>query len=163
MPPCTGYVASESTTGTRTATKIADLPFVVNVVTADFLNDFDFFSITDGLGYAGSVSSLDTEGNANLRGFATTFQEWNGFYRLGIDRPRQYRSHRSHQRPERVHLWPDRSCRHHQYHHHAAIEQSLRKLGRRRRQRHDLFRVEGHVDASATTGGGTQVGQSGEL
>ena len=79
-----GYVASESTTGTRTATKIADLPFVVNVVTKDFLNDFDFFSLANELSYTSSLSRGGTEGNANLRGFATTFQEWNGFYRLGL-------------------------------------------------------------------------------
>ncbi len=80
----TGYVASESTTGTRVATKIADLPFVVNVVTSQFLNDFDFFDIAAGLGYTSSLSSVDTEGNFNLRGFPATFYSWNGFYRLGL-------------------------------------------------------------------------------
>src|ERR1051326_45933 len=38
-----GYVASESTTGTRVASKIRDLPFIVDVITADFLQDFAAF------------------------------------------------------------------------------------------------------------------------
>jgi len=80
----TGYVASESTTGTRVVTKVADLPFVVNVITSEFLNDFDFFSLSGNVGYVSSLSQLDTEGNANLRGFPSTFQLWNGFYRLGL-------------------------------------------------------------------------------
>src|ERR1700678_3303659 len=38
--PAHGYVASESETGTRIATQIADLPFVVDVVTSPFIKDF---------------------------------------------------------------------------------------------------------------------------
>ena len=80
----TGYVASESTTGTRVATKIADLPFVVNVVTGQFLDDFDYFDIGKGMTYTSSLSAVDEEGNFNLRGFPATFYSWNGFYRLGL-------------------------------------------------------------------------------
>lgn len=80
----TSYIASESVTGSRVATKIADLPFSVNVVTREFLNDFDLFDIDAGLGYTSSLSGLDTQGNYNLRGFGATFQLRNGFYRLGL-------------------------------------------------------------------------------
>ncbi|HXA14300.1 MAG TPA: TonB-dependent receptor plug domain-containing protein [Opitutaceae bacterium] len=80
----TSYGASESTTGTRVATKIADLPFVVNVITSEFLNDFNFFDIGDELGYTSSLSGVDSEGNFALRGFQATFYLWNGFYRLGV-------------------------------------------------------------------------------
>ena len=79
-----GYAASESSTGTRVATQIADLPFVVNVVTDKFLNDFDFFQIGSNLAYTSSLADVDTEGNYFLRGFPATFYVWNGFYRLGL-------------------------------------------------------------------------------
>ncbi len=79
-----GYIASESTTGTRVATKIADLPFVVNVVTSQFLNDFDFFDLGQNLGYTSSLSAVDSEGNFNLRGFTSINSKWNGFYELGV-------------------------------------------------------------------------------
>lgn len=78
------YIASESVTGSRVTTKIADLPFSVNVVTSEFLNDFDAFDIDANLGYTSSLSGLDTQGNYNLRGFGATFQLRNGFYRLGL-------------------------------------------------------------------------------
>ncbi len=82
--PVTGYVASESTTGTRVATKIADLPFVVNVITSDFMKDFDFFDVTSDMAYTSSLSGVDSQGNFNLRGFTASFYLWNGFYRLGL-------------------------------------------------------------------------------
>jgi iron complex outermembrane recepter protein len=78
------YIASESVTGTRVATQIKDLPFTINVITSEFLNDFDFFDIDSNAGYTSSLSGLDTQGNYNLRGFGATFQLRNGFYRLGL-------------------------------------------------------------------------------
>lgn len=78
------YVASESVTGSRVATPIKDLPFTVNVITSEFLNDFDFFDLADNMAYTSSLSDLDTQGNYNLRGFGATFQLRNGFYRLGL-------------------------------------------------------------------------------
>jgi outer membrane receptor protein involved in Fe transport len=79
-----GYIASESVTGSRVATPIKDLPFTVNVMTSEFLNDFDFFDIDSNAAYTSSFSGLDTQGNYNLRGFGATFQLRNGFYRLGL-------------------------------------------------------------------------------
>lgn len=78
------YIASESVTGSRVATKIQDLPFQVNVITSEFLNDFDFFEIDSSMAYTSSLTGLDTQGNYNLRGFGATFQLRNGFYRLGL-------------------------------------------------------------------------------
>lgn len=80
----TSYIASESVTGTRVATKIRDLPFAVSVVTSEFMDDFDFFDITDGLTYVANLNSVDTQGNSNLRGYGATFYLRNGFYRLGL-------------------------------------------------------------------------------
>jgi len=79
-----GYVASESVTGSRVATKIIDLPFSVNVITSEFLNDFDAFDIASDMAYTSSLTGMDTQGNYNLRGYGATFQLRNGFYRLGL-------------------------------------------------------------------------------
>src|SRR3954463_12537574 len=78
------YIASESVTGSRVATRIQDLPFSINVITSEFLNDFDLFDLDSNLAYTSSLSGLDTQGNYNLRGFGATFQLRNGFYRLGL-------------------------------------------------------------------------------
>jgi iron complex outermembrane receptor protein len=78
------YLASEAVTGSRVATSIKDLPYSVNVITSEFLNDFDLFDLDQNMAYTSSFSGLDTQGNYNLRGFGATFQLRNGFYRLGL-------------------------------------------------------------------------------
>lgn len=80
----TSYIASESVTGTRVATQIKDLPFMVSVVTSEFMNDFDFFDVADNMSYVANLNSVDTQGNSNLRGYGATFYLRNGFYRLGL-------------------------------------------------------------------------------
>lgn len=83
----TSYIASESVTGTRTATKIADLPYAVSVITSEFMNDFDLFSLTGDLnGVAASLNNVNDEGTYSLRGLTTNnnFFLRNGFYRLGM-------------------------------------------------------------------------------
>lgn len=80
-----GYIASESVTGTRVATPIKDLPFAVSVITSEFMNDFDFFDLGSELVYNASVNAVDTQGNSNLRGYGGTFTLRNGFYRLGLN------------------------------------------------------------------------------
>lgn len=77
-----GYVASESITGTRVATKIRDLPFLVDVVTSDFMQDFAAFDMSQQLGWVANVSPSDSSGSLVLRGFSSTpFVD--GFRRLG--------------------------------------------------------------------------------
>jgi outer membrane receptor protein involved in Fe transport len=80
-----GYIASESVTGTRVATQIKDLPFAVSVITNEFMNDFDFFDLGSDFTYTASLNGLDTQGNSNLRGYGGTFTLRNGFYRLGLN------------------------------------------------------------------------------
>src|SRR3954470_16183566 len=41
-----GYIASETVTGPRLATKIADLPYPISVVTSEFMRDFDVFDFS---------------------------------------------------------------------------------------------------------------------
>ena len=82
-PADRGYTASESMTGARFATPIKDLPFEVNVITSEFMNDFAVFEIDDNLAYVSSLTNLSAGGQYNLRGFNQIFQLHDGFFRLG--------------------------------------------------------------------------------
>lgn len=77
-----GYIASESITGTRIATKLRESPMVVDVVTAEFLKDFGAFDLSQQIGWVGNVSPSDSDGSIILRGFAST-PYVDGFRRLG--------------------------------------------------------------------------------
>ena len=78
-----GYVASETMTGTRVATQIKDLPYTVNVLTSEFFEDFGMFQLDDSLTQVGGLTGLDIGGGFNLRGFSSSSQLRDGFYRLG--------------------------------------------------------------------------------
>ena len=78
-----GYVPSETMTGSRVATKIIDLPYTVNVLTSEFFEDFGVFEFMDNIVHVGSFTGLDIGGNFNLRGFGSTYQLRDGFFRLG--------------------------------------------------------------------------------
>jgi outer membrane receptor protein involved in Fe transport len=78
-----GYAPAETMTGTRVATKIIDLPYTVNVLTAEFFEDFGIFELADNIVHIGSFTGLDIGGNFNLRGFSSSFQLRDGFFRLG--------------------------------------------------------------------------------
>src|SRR5947207_1956699 len=47
----TEYAATESTTGTRVASRIRDLPFSVNVVTGELLDDFNAVEFRDQMAF----------------------------------------------------------------------------------------------------------------
>ena len=81
--PDRGYAPSETMTGSRVATKIVDLPYTVNVLTSEFLEDFGIFELADNIVQVGSFTGLDIGGNFNLRGFTSTYQLRDGFFRLG--------------------------------------------------------------------------------
>ncbi|PTX90950.1 TonB-dependent receptor [Opitutus sp. ER46] len=78
-----GYVAAETLTGTRVATQIKDLPYTVNVMTSEFFEDFAMFQLDDSLTQVGGLTGLDVGGGFNLRGFASSSQLRDGFYRQG--------------------------------------------------------------------------------
>jgi len=78
-----GYVASESMTGSRVAVKIIDLPYTVNVLTSEFFEDFALYELADNVTHIGGFTGLDIGGGFNLRGFGSTSQLRDGFYRLG--------------------------------------------------------------------------------
>jgi len=79
-----GYVASESETGTRIATKIQDLPFSVNVVTGAFLNDFQEYSLNDQLAFVPGFTPSELAGQYQLNGFPQTVSLVDGFRRIGL-------------------------------------------------------------------------------
>lgn len=69
----TGYGAAESTAGTRTGARLTETPFSVQVLTNEFMNDFQLFEMADQLRFiAGAFSGAEDTGANNgrtLRGF----------------------------------------------------------------------------------------------
>ena len=78
-----GYIASETMTGSRVKTQIADLPYTVNVLTSEFFEDFGIFELSDNVTQIGGFTGLDVGGGFNLRGFSSSSQLRDGFFRLG--------------------------------------------------------------------------------
>lgn len=78
-----GYVASETMTGSRVKTPIAELPYSVNVMTSEFLEDFGIYDLLDNVTHISGFTGLDIGGNFNLRGFSSSNQLRDGFFRLG--------------------------------------------------------------------------------
>jgi outer membrane receptor protein involved in Fe transport len=78
-----GYIASETMTGSRIKLPIIELPYTVNVMTSEFLQDFAVLELSDNLTQISGFSGLDIGGNFNLRGFSSSNQLRDGFFRLG--------------------------------------------------------------------------------
>ena len=76
----TGYIASESMTGSRMPTKIKDLPFNIEMITSEFLDDFatqDFSKIVQG---GMLTNDQDAGGGYVIRGVSSSGQLYNGFW-----------------------------------------------------------------------------------
>jgi len=79
------YVAAESITGTRVASKIRDLPFTVNVITADFLEDQAAIEFREQTAYTSSVVGFESISTGySVRGIDANVQLRNGFRRIGL-------------------------------------------------------------------------------
>jgi outer membrane receptor protein involved in Fe transport len=79
------YAAAESTTGTRVVTTIRDLPFNLNVVTGDLLDDFLALDFRDQVAYTSNVIGYETLSSGySVRGFDADVQLRNGFRRIGL-------------------------------------------------------------------------------
>jgi outer membrane receptor protein involved in Fe transport len=70
-------------TGSRVKTQIIDLPYTVNVMTSEFLSDFGLFELADNVTHISGFTGLDVGGNFLLRGFISSNQLRDGFFRLG--------------------------------------------------------------------------------
>ncbi|OAM91456.1 TonB-dependent receptor [Termitidicoccus mucosus] len=79
-----GYTASESVTGTRVASLLRELPFNVNVVTSEFISDFNALELADQLSNVSSFSPSENTGQYQLRGFQASTQLVDGFRRVGL-------------------------------------------------------------------------------
>lgn len=83
--PTSEYIAAESVTGTRVSARIRDLPFTVNVVTADFLEDFAAFEFREQTGYVSGIVGYETISTGySIRGIDANVQLRNGFRRIGL-------------------------------------------------------------------------------
>ena len=81
--PAHGYSASETMTGSRVNTKIIDLPYSTVNLTDQFFKDFGTNILDENLTQIGGLTALSIGGNFILRGFNSTSQLRDGFYRLG--------------------------------------------------------------------------------
>ncbi len=75
-----GYVASESMTGSRMPTKIKDLPFNIEVLTSEFMDDFalqDYSKVIQGGMLTGDQ---DSGSGYTIRGISSGGQLYNGFW-----------------------------------------------------------------------------------
>ena len=79
-----GYTASETTTGTRFASKVSDLPFAVSVVTHEFMADFGAYNLNSQLAFVSTFSPSEVTGQFQLRGFASPTVLVDGFRRIGL-------------------------------------------------------------------------------
>jgi outer membrane receptor protein involved in Fe transport len=83
--PISEYSAAESTTGTRIVSTIRDLPFNVNVVTGELLDDFNALDFRDQMAYTSNVTGYETLSSGySIRGFDADVQLRNGFRRIGL-------------------------------------------------------------------------------
>ena len=78
-----GYSASETMTGTRVNTPIIDLPYSTVNITSEFFHDFGLNILDEDMTYIGGFTALNIGGSFTLRGFSSTSQLRDGFYRLG--------------------------------------------------------------------------------
>lgn len=77
-----GYVATNAISATRLNTPIRDLPFNLQVITSEFLEDTVSFNVDDSMRYVASVTSDPSSREAGvytLRGFRNARTKRNGF------------------------------------------------------------------------------------
>ncbi|MFI5337178.1 MAG: TonB-dependent siderophore receptor [Opitutales bacterium] len=82
-----GYTASESTTGTRYAVPNREVPFPINVITADFIQDFLAMDFLDAVSYTSSTGASGGTAAFNLRGVRNNTQYKNGIREGGLYSP----------------------------------------------------------------------------
>ena len=79
-----GYMATETTSGTRIATPIMNLPYSIQVITNDFFNDFQLFDLDDQIPFISNATPGDKYigggGGTRIRGFIAPYFR-NGFIR----------------------------------------------------------------------------------
>lgn len=84
--PDNAYTSDSSTTGTRIASSIKELPFTVNVVTSQFMRDFAAFNFQEQMAFIPGFGMREGQGNYTLRGAGQGGAGMlrNGFFRAGM-------------------------------------------------------------------------------
>ncbi|MFI5336648.1 MAG: TonB-dependent siderophore receptor [Opitutales bacterium] len=82
-----GYLAPESTTGSRYAAPVKEIPFPVQVITSDFIENFLAFDFSDAVAYTSSFSPTEGTGAFTLRGIRNLSAYKNGIREGGIYGP----------------------------------------------------------------------------
>lgn len=79
-----GYTATESTSGTRIATKVINLPYSISVLTEEFIKEFQLFDLDEQARFISGMAAGDPAqgggGGTRLRGFSVPYFR-NGFRR----------------------------------------------------------------------------------
>lgn len=82
------WTVNQSSGGTRVAVPLRELPFSLDVLTTEYMDDFIVNDVGEVLSQVGNVSGLESytgAGSGNsIRGFAQYYQLRNGFYRNGV-------------------------------------------------------------------------------
>ncbi len=78
-----GYVTKDSLSGSRIATPVKDLPFSIQTITSDLMNDLGLFELNENASFISSFVGLQQGGQYNLRGFNQSYSLEDGFIRLG--------------------------------------------------------------------------------
>ena len=82
-----GYLAAESATGTRYAAPNREIPFPVNVITSEFIEDFLAFDFSDVVAYTSNFTPTEGTGAFNLRGVRNFSHYKNGIREGGVYGP----------------------------------------------------------------------------
>jgi|GEM_PF-912740 len=82
------WTVNQSSGGTRVAVALKELPFTLDVLTTEFMDDFIVSDLSEVLSQVGNVSGMESytgAGSGNsVRGFSQYYQLRNGFYRNGV-------------------------------------------------------------------------------
>jgi len=81
--PTHGFQASESLAATRVNTPIIELPYSTVNLTHEFFDTFGINVLDESTTQIGGLTGVNIGGNFSLRGFSSTSQLRDGFYRLG--------------------------------------------------------------------------------
>src|SRR2546423_896094 len=82
-----GYIPTESTTGSRMAVMIKDLPYSISAITSEWVKDFGLIALTDELAFSSSMNGLNDVGGFSLRGVGGNICLRNRFPLLGFFYP----------------------------------------------------------------------------
>jgi iron complex outermembrane receptor protein len=82
------WTVNQSSGGTRVAAPLKELPFSLDVLTTEFMDDFIVSDLGEVLAQVGNVSGMESYSGAgsgnSIRGFSQYYQLRNGFYRNGV-------------------------------------------------------------------------------